>query len=47
MRVSIQCFFFGTRIVLVKWISLQTKTTLFVGQNLNAKIIIILERREY
>ena len=33
-------------IALIKWISLQAKTTLFVGQNLNAKTTLFVGRRE-
>jgi hypothetical protein len=39
MRFSIQFFLLG--IALIRCISLQAKTTLFVGQNLNAKTTLI------
>jgi len=32
-------------IAVIRWISLQAKTTLFVGQNLNAKTTLLLGRR--
>ena len=53
-----ECICIGTRkvlrnaflilgITLIKWILLQTKTILFVGQNLNAKTTLFVEQREY
>ena len=40
------CFPLVHGIGLIRWISLQAKTTLFAGQNLNAKTTLILGRRE-
>ena len=39
-------YFLGLVIDLIRWISLQAKITLFVGQNLNAKTTLILGWRE-
>ena len=40
-----QCFFGILGIALIRWISLQAKTTFFVGQNLNAKNYIYFDTK--